>query len=57
MDAKDINIKNRRAKFDYEIIETFTAVWYLPVRKLNPYAKARRVLLIRSVMSPTARFG
>ncbi len=25
MDAKDINIKNRRAKFDYEIIETFTA--------------------------------
>ena len=25
MDAKDINIKNRRAKFEYEIIETFTA--------------------------------
>ena len=25
MDAKDINIKNRRAKFDYEIIETVTA--------------------------------
>lgn len=25
MNAKDINIKNRRANFDYEIIETFTA--------------------------------
>lgn len=25
MNAKDINIKNRRATFDYEILETFTA--------------------------------
>ncbi len=25
MNAKDINIKNRRATFDYEIVETFTA--------------------------------
>lgn len=25
MEAKDVNIKNRRAKFDYEITETFTA--------------------------------
>lgn len=25
MNPKDINIKNRRASFDYEIIETFTA--------------------------------
>lgn len=25
MNAKDINIKNRRATFDYEIIDTFTA--------------------------------
>ncbi len=25
MTAKDINIKNRRATFDYEILETFTA--------------------------------
>lgn len=25
MKAKDINIKNRRATFDYEIVETFTA--------------------------------
>lgn len=25
MNAKDINIKNRRANFDYEIVETFTA--------------------------------
>lgn len=25
MEAKDVNIKNRRAKFDYEIIDTYTA--------------------------------
>lgn len=25
MNAKDVNIKNRRATFDYEIVETFTA--------------------------------
>ena len=25
MKQKDINIKNRRATFDYEIVETFTA--------------------------------
>lgn len=25
MDAKDINIKNKRARFDYEVLETFTA--------------------------------
>ena len=25
MFKKDINIKNRRATFDYEIVETFTA--------------------------------
>ncbi len=25
MEAKDVNIKNRRAKFDYEILDTYTA--------------------------------
>ncbi|MCC8113872.1 MAG: SsrA-binding protein SmpB [Bacteroidales bacterium] len=25
MDAKDINIKNKKARFDYEIIDTYTA--------------------------------
>lgn len=25
MDTKDINIKNKRARFDYEILDTFTA--------------------------------
>lgn len=25
MDAKDVNIKNKRARFDYEIIDTYTA--------------------------------
>ena len=25
MNVKDVNIKNRRATFDYEIVETFTA--------------------------------
>ena len=25
MNAKDVNIKNRRARFDYEISETFVA--------------------------------
>lgn len=25
MEAKDINIKNKRARFDYEVLETFTA--------------------------------
>lgn len=25
MDAKDVNIKNKRARFDYEILDTYTA--------------------------------
>ena len=36
MNSKDINIKNRRATFDYEIIDTFTAGLVLTGTETRP---------------------
>ena len=45
MDAKDINIKNRRAKFDYEIIETFTAVLVLTGTEIKSIRQGKASLV------------
>ena len=42
MKLAPVNIKNKRATFDYELIDTYT-VLCLPGRKSNPSAWAKQV--------------
>ena len=43
MKQAPINIKNKRATFDYELVDTYTAGIVLPVRKLNLSVWERQV--------------
>lgn len=44
MDAKDVNIKNKRARFDYEITDTFTAGLVLTGTEIKSIRQGRASL-------------
>ena len=48
--SNNIQIKNKRATFDYELLDTFTAGIVLTGTEINRYAWERRVWLIRFVL-------
>ncbi len=57
MKFKEINIKNRRATFDYAIGDTFTAGIVLTGTEIKSIREARHRWSTRSAMSTTARCG
>ncbi|MCM1451921.1 MAG: SsrA-binding protein SmpB [Clostridium sp.] len=44
MDAKDVNIRNKRAKYDYEIVDTFTAGLVLTGTEIKSIRQGRASL-------------
>ena len=57
MKQAPVNIKNKRATFDYELVDTYTAGMCSRVRKLNRSAWVRQALWIPSVTLPMASCG
>ena len=58
MKQAPVNIKNKRATFDYELVDTYTAGIVLSrVRKLNRSAWVKQALWIPSVTLPMASCG
>ena len=57
MKQAPINIKNKRATFDYELTDTYTAGIVLTGTEINPSVWVRQALWKHSATLPTASCG
>lgn len=57
MKQAPVNIKNKRATFDYELVDTYTAGIVLTGTEINRSAWVKQALWIPSVTLPMASCG
>lgn len=55
--ANEINIRNKRASFDYEFLEEYNAGIVLTGTEINPYEQAKPASSIPTVSLTGANYG